>query len=131
MAVDTCALLLAILVTGANVQDRAAAKPVLWALHTCFPGIRIVWADSGYTGALVGWAADQFRIAVRIVTKLAGQTTFVALQGRWAVERTFSWINRCRRTVRGYERLPEHHAAMVQWSMIIIMTRRLARHQHI
>jgi hypothetical protein len=40
-----------------------------------------------------------------IVTKLTGQTTFVVLNRRWA---------RCRRTVRDYERLPEHHAAMVQ-----------------
>ncbi|WP_412740789.1 transposase [Krasilnikovia sp. MM14-A1259] len=56
------------------------------------------------------------------------KTTFVVLHRRWAVERTFSWINRCRRTVRDYERLPQHHAAMVQWAMIIIMTRRLARH---
>jgi transposase len=45
------------------------------------------------------------------------------------VERTFSWINRCRRTVRDYERRPDHHAAMVQWAMIILMARRLARHQ--
>jgi putative transposase len=58
----------------------------------------------------------------------AAATTFVVLHRRWAVERTFSWINRYRRTVRDYERLPEHHAAMVQWAMIIIMTRRLARH---
>jgi putative transposase len=48
--------------------------------------------------------------------------------GTRTVERTFSWINRCRRTVRDYERLPQHHAAMVQWAMIIIMTRRLAHH---
>lgn len=27
--------------------------------------------------------------------------------------RSFSWIIRCRRTVRDYERLTEHHAAMV------------------
>jgi putative transposase len=44
------------------------------------------------------------------------------------VERTLSWITRCRRTVRDYERLPAHHATFVQWSMIIVMTRRLARH---
>jgi putative transposase len=42
---------------------------------------------------------------------------------------TFSWINRCRRTIQDYERLPEHHAAMVQWAMGVIMTRRLARYQ--
>jgi transposase len=130
IAVDTCGLLLAVLVTAAGVQDRDAARPLLWAIHACFPGIRLVWADSGYAGKLVGWAAEQLRLTVQIVTKLAGQTTFVVLHRRWAVERTFSWINRCRRTVRDYERLPQHHAAMVQWSMIIIMTRRLARHQH-
>jgi transposase len=73
---------------------------------------------------------QQLRITVQIVAELAGQTTFVVLHRRWAVERTFSWINRCRRTVRDYERLPQHHAAMVQWAMIIIMTRRLARHPH-
>ncbi|MFI5898467.1 transposase [Actinoplanes sp. NPDC051513] len=67
---------------------------------------------------------------MQIVAKLAGQTTFVVLRRRWAVEPTFSWINRCRRTVRDYERLPQLHAAMVQWAMIIIMTRRLARHHH-
>ena len=130
IAVDTCGLLLAVLVTGAGVQDRDGARPLLWALHACFPGIRLVWADSGYTGQLVAWAADQLKLTLQIVAKLAGQTTFVVLHRRWAVERTFSWINRCRRTVRDYERLPEHHAAMVQWAMIIIMTRRLARHQH-
>jgi transposase len=129
IAVDTCGLLLAVLITGAGMQDRDGARPLLWALHACFPGIRLVWADCGYAGKLVDWAAAQLRLTVQIVAKLAGQTTFVVLHRRWAVERTFSWINRCRRTVRDYERLPEHHAAMVQWSMIIIMTRRLARHQ--
>ncbi|WP_203861972.1 IS5 family transposase [Plantactinospora mayteni] len=130
IAVDTRGLLLAVLVTGANVQDRAAAPALLQALRTCFPVIRLVWADSGYAGRVVGWAAAHLALTVRIVAKLAGQTTFVVLHRRWAVERTFSWINRCRRTVRDYERLPDHHAAMVQWAMIIVMTRRLARHQH-
>ncbi|MCW2917050.1 MAG: family transposase [Actinomycetia bacterium] len=98
-------------------------------MGACFPTIRIVWADSGYAGKLVDWAVCHLALTLRIVTKLAGQTTFVVLHRRWCVERTFSWINRCRRTVRDYERLPEHHAAMVQWAMIIVMTRRLARRQ--
>ena len=68
-------------------------------------------------------------LSVQIVSKLTGQTGFVVLPRRWCVERTFSWINRCRRTVRDYERLPAHHAATVYWSMIIIMGRRLARQQ--
>jgi transposase len=30
----------------------------------------------------------------------------------------FAWVSRYRRTVRDYERLPEHHQAMVHWAMI-------------
>jgi hypothetical protein len=29
---------------------------------------------------------------------------------------------------RGGTRHPEHHAAIVQWTMVIVMTRRLARY---
>jgi transposase len=127
IAVDTTGLLLVVLVTAAGVQDRNAAYLLLAALRTCFPTVARVWADGGYTGHLVNWASTVLRLAVDIVNKLAGQTGFQPLPRRWVVERTFSWINRCRRTVRDYERLPEHHAAMIQWAMVIIMTRRLAR----
>jgi putative transposase len=67
IAVDTCGLLLAILVTGAHVQDRDGARPLLWALHAGFPGIRLLWADSGYAGKLVDWAAEQLSFTVEIV----------------------------------------------------------------
>ena len=126
---DTCGWLLAVLVTGAGVQDRDAGQLLLWIIRTVFPTIRLVWADGGYAGKLVDYATTMLGITVQIVSKLAGQVGFVVLPRRWCVERTFSWINRCRRTVRDYERLPEHHAATVYWAMIIIMGRRLARHQ--
>jgi transposase len=125
---DTTGLLLAVLVTAAGVQDRDAGYTLMWIIRTVFPTIRLVWADGGYAGQLVDWAATRLGLTVQIVSKLAGQVGFVVLPRRWCVERTFSWINRCRRTVRDYERLPAHHAAMVQWAMIIVMTRRLARY---
>src|SRR5690606_10472182 len=126
---DTCGWLLAVLVTGAHVQDRDAGHLLMWIIRTVFPTIRLVWADGGYAGKLVDYAATMLGITVQIVAKLAGQVGFVVLPHRWCVERTSSWINRCRRTVRDYERLPAHHAAMVYWAMIIVMGRRLARHQ--
>jgi transposase len=125
---DTNGLLLMVLVTAAGIQDRDAGYTLLSLLRTVFPTIRLVWADGGYAGQLVDWCKSFAGLSVQIVSKLAGQTGFVVLPRRWCVERTFSWINRCRRTVRDYERLPAHHAAMVQWAMIIIMTRRLAHH---
>jgi transposase len=89
IAVDTCGLLLAIVVTAANVQDRDGARPLLWALRASFPTITLVWADAGYAGKLAEWATACLALTVRIVAKLAGQTTFVVLPRRWCVERTF------------------------------------------
>jgi putative transposase len=47
---------------------------------------------------------------------------------RLAEVKVASIISKFRRTVRDYERLPEHHEAMIQWAMIAVMARRLARH---
>lgn len=128
IAVDTIGLLLVVAVSAASVQDRHAGRILLWAVHTICRKVTMTWADSGYSGTLVDFAAA-LGVTVTIVAKLAGQIGFQVLPRRWVVERTLSWISRCRRTVRDYERLPEHHAAIVQWSMIIIMSRRLARHR--
>ena len=54
---DTIGLLLTVLVTAAGVQDRDGAKPLLWNLRKAFPSVRLTWADSGYAGQLVTWAA--------------------------------------------------------------------------
>jgi putative transposase len=127
LAVDTSGLLLVVLVTAASVQDRDAARLLLTALRTCFTTVTLVWADAAYAGRLVAWAATSLKLGIDIVRKLAGQTTFQPLPRRWVVERTIAWINRSRRTVRDYERHSQHHAAMVQWAMVTVMTRRLAR----
>jgi hypothetical protein len=48
--------------------------------------IRLVWADAGYTGTVVVWAQNVLGLAVAIVTKKPGQTTFVVLPRRWVAE---------------------------------------------
>ena len=128
IAVDTIGLLLVVAVSAASVQDRQAGPALIWAVRAFCHRVTMTWADSGYSGTLVGYAAT-LGVSMQIVAKLAGQIGFQVLPRRWVVERTLSWISRCRRTVRDYERRPEHHAAIVQWSMIIIMTRRLAHQQ--
>ena len=127
IAVDTAGLLLAILVTAASVQDRDAARPLLWNLRRAFPSITLAWADGIYAGKLIPWAKDRLRLALQIVRRPDDLHTFKVLPRRWVVERTLAWITRHRRTVRDYERLPAHHETFVYWSMIIVMTRRLAR----
>jgi transposase len=127
IAVDTLGLLLTVLVTAASVQDRDAAIPLLWNLRRAFGSIKLTWADSAYTGKPVTWAKTWLRLRVQIVKRPDHLHTFKVLPRRWVVERTLSWITRHRRTVRDYERLAAHHETYVYWSMIIVMTRRLAR----
>ena len=126
VVVDSLGLLLVVMVTAASVQDRDGGARVLERLRFAMPSVAAVWADGGYAGRLVAYARQVLRVSVDIVRKRPGQRTFEVLPRRWVVERTLSWISRCRRLAHDYERLPEHSEAMVKWAMIGLMTRRLA-----
>jgi len=126
IVVDTLGLLLVVLVTAASVQDRDGGRRLLDRLRFAMPSVALVFADGGYAGRLVRWATDRLRLMIEVVRKPADQQGFAVLPRRWVVERTLSWLMRCRRLVRDYERLPESHEAMVKWAMIGLMTRRLA-----
>jgi transposase len=125
VVVDTIELLVVVLVTAASLQDRDGGRLVLDKARMKMPSIALVWADGGYAGRCVEFARRVLRISLEIVKKPEGQHTFEVLPRRWVVERTLAWLVRCRRLDRDYERLPEHAEAMVKWSMIGLMTRRL------
>jgi len=127
VATDTGGLLLDILVTPASTQDRDGGRRLLWRLRHHFPTIRLVWADAAYAGKLVTWAAQVLTLTLAIVRKRPGTHRFEVLPRRWVVERTFSWLGKCRRLAVDYERKPEHHQAWVQWAMVRVMVKRLAR----
>jgi transposase len=125
IAVDTMGLLLAVLVTPASTQDRAAAPRLLRLLRATGRRLRHVWADGGYTGHSID-DARKLGLRMQIVQRLHTHT-FTVLPRRWVVERTLAWITRHRRCARDYERHPTHHTAFTQWAMIRIHTRRLTR----
>jgi transposase len=68
IAVDTTGLILDVVVTAASVQDRVAARPLLWNTHRACRRVRLVWADAGYTGTLATWAAT-LKMTLQIVAK--------------------------------------------------------------
>jgi transposase len=127
IAVDATGLLLTVLVTAASVQDRDAARPLLWNLRKAFPSVKLAWADGIYAGKLIPWAKTALKLTVQIVRRPDDLHTFQVLPRRWVVERTLAWITRHRRAVRDYERLTSHHETIIYWAMIITMSRRLAR----
>ncbi|MEU8893958.1 transposase [Streptomyces sp. NPDC048442] len=124
---DCLGLLLVVAVTAANVGDREAATGLLGRLRELHRDILLVWADGGYTGALVDWARQNLALTVEVVKRTDDTKGFVVLPRRWVVERTLSWLMQSRRLCRDYETLTVTSEAMIQWSMITRMDRRLAR----
>jgi transposase len=100
LVVDCLGLVLAVAVTAASVQDRDAAIPLLERLRKMYFSLRLVWADGGYAGRLVDWAAEKLQLTLDIVKRTDDTTGFVVLPRRWVVERTLSWLMRSRRLVR-------------------------------
>ena len=123
--VDTLGLLLAVVVTPANVSDTAGAVQLLPLLRHSAHRLRRVWCDGGYFNA----AFDQAKacgLKMEPVLRLAHQKGFSPLPKRWVVERTFAWLSRCRRLAREYEVRVESSEALVALAMIRLMLARLA-----
>ncbi len=134
VVVDTLGLVLVVLVTAGNVQDRDGARQVLQALfdrikkskYSRWCRLKVLWADGGYRGALLDWVKQTCGWTLEIVEKLGGQVGFQVLPKRWIVERTFAWLNRQRRLSKDYERLPATSEAFIYVAMIRLMLKRLA-----
>ena len=126
LVVDTIGLLIAVVVTGANVQDQEGAKEVLRKAKRRYPRLRLLWADSAYQRSdLPLWAVIACNFVVEIVRRAAGMMGFVVLARRWVVERTFAWLVRNRRLARDYERSARVSEAWVHVAMIKLMLARL------
>ncbi len=126
--VDTLGLILKVMVTAGNVQDRDGAKSLLKEISTeenAVKRLKLIWADGGYRGELVSWVEETLGWKLEIVEKSKDQNGFQVLPKRWIVERTFAWLVRQRRLARDYERLPETSEAFIYAAMIRLMLRRL------
>jgi putative transposase len=129
IAVDMLGMLLAVAVTGAGVDDAAAAPEVLGKLdRTDYPRLVKLIADSKYHNYdLYEWVKEYSDGSweLEIKRRPEGSQGFVLLKHRWIVERTIAWLGRCRIHSRDYERLTESSESQIRISMIQLMLRRL------
>jgi transposase len=125
LIVDCLGLLLTVLVTPASTTDRDATATMLPALRKRFRTLRLIWADSGYTGHL--WAARTLGLTLKVIKRSDDVSGFTVLPRRWIVERSIAWLMRSRRLTRDYETHTASSEAMILWSMTMLMSRRLAR----
>ena len=124
--VDTLGLLLAVVVTPANIQDYDGAKLVFQVVGRRFPWLWTIYADSICAcNGLIGWVYAYWLRLLEIVRRPKGSKGWVRLPKRWIVERTFAWLGRCRRLAKDYERSLLVSEAWIRIAMIRIMVRRL------
>jgi putative transposase len=129
LLVDTLGLLVAILMTGAGVDDGVAAPMLLAKLSPDnLPRLVIIVGDSkSHNRHLHAWmAANRPDWRIEVKTRPEGSKGFTPLEKRWVVERTNAWHGRDRRNSKDYERKPTSSTAMMQISHIHLMLNRLA-----
>ena len=129
LLVDTLGLLIAVLVTGANVDDGSAAPGLLETVSVSeFPRLQTIFGDNKYHNkALQAWLKNE-RSGWTVEVKMRPKDSqgFTPVKKRWVVERSNAWHGRCRRNSKDYERRSDSSAAMIQISHIHLMVRRLA-----
>lgn len=129
LLVDTLGLLIAVVVTGANVDDGTAAPQLLELVSAddC-PRLQTIFGDNKYHNkALQAWLKkNRAGWSVEVKMRPPDSSGFQPVRKRWVVERSNAWHGRCRRNSKDYERRTDSSAAMIQISHIHLMLRRLA-----
>jgi putative transposase len=100
-----------------------------------------MWADMGYQGNDLARDIEQkYRVSLEIVKRPAcrfwiakdtlpellpkSEVGFKVQPRRWVVERTFAWLNRCRRLSKEYEYLTESTENLIYLAMNRLLLRR-------
>jgi transposase len=127
--VDTTGLMLHAVVHAADIQDRDGGALVMATLFGLYPFLLKLYADGGYQGPAFQTAMTSImaQVNVEIVKRSDQVKGFAVLPKRWVVERTFAWLNRCRRLAKDWECLNRKARAYVLLASIRLMLRRLAR----
>jgi transposase len=104
----------AILVTTANISDRDGAVEMFSQpdFHKV-PTLKKVLCDGGYTGEDFAKKIREVIGAEVEIAKRSELHKFVIMPKRWIVERSFGWLDKCRRLWKNCERLIETSLNMV------------------
>jgi transposase len=124
IAVDTNGLLHGVEVTTANVTDRDGAVEMTKRHRQDFSEVLKMLADGSYTGEnFAGQIKRQIGATVEVV-KRSELHAFKVIPKRWVVERSFSWLEKCRRLWKNCERKLSTSRQMVILAFISLLLRR-------
>ena len=127
IVVDSMGLLLAVLVTAADVDDAKGAAELFARLGgQPMSHVKKMYADSKYHNfTLYQWVEKNAGWGLTIVRRPKDAEGWVKLPIRWTVERTFAWLGRCRRLSKDREKSVASSEAFIKLAMIQLMVHRL------
>jgi transposase len=125
IAVDTNGLPHAISVTTADVTDRDGAISLTKESKENLSEVKKFLVDSGYSGEKFAKKIKTIIQAEVEVVKRNELHTFKVVPKRWIVERSFAWIEKCRRLWKNCERKLQTSSQMLVFAFISLLLRRL------
>jgi transposase len=83
--------------------------------------VKNILVDAGYTGEIIATQIKAIISATVEVIKRSELHTFVALPKRWVVERSFAWLEKCRRLGKNCKRNLNTSLQMIVLSCIYLL----------
>jgi transposase len=125
IGVDTQGLPHAIAITTAEVTDRSGALQAIDRSRPNLERVESVLVDGGYTGQpFADGVMARLEATVQVV-KRNELRTFAVLPKRWVVERSFEWLEKCRRLWKNCERKLNASLQVVHLAFLVLLLRRL------
>lgn len=125
IAVDTQGFPHAIAITTANISDRdGAVKMFESESKTHWKTVQKVLCDGGYRGENFALQITEKVAAEVKVVKRNDVSKFEVIPQRWIVERSFAWLEKCRRLWKNAEYYLNSSLAMVQLAFIALLLKR-------
>ena len=124
IAVDTQGLPHAIAVTTAEVTDRKGALLALGRCAADLQAVQSILADGGYIGQPFAQAVEELLGAQVQIAKRSELHTFAVMPQRWVFERSFAWIERCRRLWKNCERKLNTSLQFIHLAFLALLLRR-------
>lgn len=125
IAVDTNGLPHGIEVTTANVTDREGAIRITKRSKENFSTVKKMLVDGGYSGEDFAHTIKKAIGATVEVVKRSELHTFKVLPKRWVVERSFAWLEKCRRLWKNCEGKLSTSRQMIILAFISLLLRRV------
>jgi transposase len=122
--VDTQGLPHAIAVTTANVTDRQGALAAIKQHSIHLSAVTSFLVDGGYAGQPFAESVKALTGASVQVARRHELHTFAVMPQRWVVERSFAWLEKCRRLWKNTERLLNTSLQFVNLAFLALLLRR-------